>query len=153
MIINRELSEVFKLKYRMGLEVYPLVPGHLKGSRPFYKHILSFWFSNLHSFYSDAFPGYEWFLTSFIKKLSEPQKFQLCLSDEFKQKIPNIKTKKHTHHCLSSVIGDIFITKQGIEVAIKVVHKKTSEVLSIVDIFKEKYDLNTLNIIAENLSY
>ncbi|KPA11825.1 hypothetical protein MHK_007974 [Candidatus Magnetomorum sp. HK-1] len=155
--ITRELSEVFKLKYRLGMEFHPLLSGFVK-RQPSLKQLFAFLFSSFKDKDVNPFPEYNWFHSALIENVYNTKRFRVFLSHELKALIPDVDEKKfkcdsrHYNQPDYSVVGDFFTTKQGIEIVLKIIQKETSEILSIVDTFENVLDEKVLITAANHLS-
>ena len=156
--INREVSEVFKLKYRMGFECHPLVSGFVKKKRPSIKQLFTDLFSSKKEMDLDRFPEFNWFHSVLIDQIASPERFRVFLSKELKGIITDWHQKqscvvsRQTNPPLHLLMGDIFITNQGVEVVLKIVQKETSTIVSMIDDFSVVMDANSLTLTAKKLS-
>ena len=155
--INREVSEVFKLKYRMGFECHPLFSGFVK-KRPSIKQLFTYLFSSKKDVDLDRFPEFNWFHSVLIDKIASPKRFRVFLSKELKGIITDWHQKqdcdvsRQSNPPLYLLMGDIFITKQGVEVVLKIVQKETSTIVSMIDDFSDVMNVNSLTLSAKKLS-
>jgi len=156
--IKRELSEVFKLKYRLGIEFHSLMSGYVK-RRPFFKELFAFMMgASLNKKEIDRFPQYNWFHSALIDKIASPRRFRVFLSHELKDLMSDFHYKNYS--CAAqpfsppyySALGDIFITNQGVEVVLKIIQKETSKIFTIIDTFEDVLDENSLIAAAKQLS-
>jgi len=157
LIINRERSEVFKLKYRMGIDVYPLTSGFVK-RKPFLSQIFNFFMNKNKVSDTGKFPNEALFQSLLMEEISSPERFQIFISDHLQSMIEHVHENKKnnqsqkTGKAFSSLTGDIFVTNQGLEIVLKIIQNDKSEILSIVDSFENNFDLKSLQTIAKDLS-
>ncbi|KPA19325.1 hypothetical protein MHK_000444 [Candidatus Magnetomorum sp. HK-1] len=155
--INREVSEVFKLKYRMGFECHPLISGFVK-KRPSIRQLFTYIFSSQKDLDLVPFPEFNWFHSVLIEKISRPERFRVFLSKELKNMITDWHQENHCGFSQQSsqpfylLMGDIFITNQGVEVVLKIVQKESSTIVFMIDDFSEIRDVNSLTATAKKLS-
>ncbi len=132
--ITRRIPRVFQLEQRYSLAMYP--------------------FDNT---YMTAEPGLFQYL--FLRDLAARNRFQIMVREKLKKILHEQKldlgSKSPPHEVkppLSTLLGTIYETRNGIEIVTRLVDNKTSKILAIKDVYNDSKDHSALKSLAGKLA-
>jgi len=158
--ITRLMPAIYSLKNRLSMEAFPFITQRI-GKKGFLEQLFCIVDTKN---CSPAIEGEErfqhgLFQFSFLNELLSFNRFQLSLQRQLKDAFHSMTfylDKTTTDNDLSqkdtSLVGDIFESRYGINIVVKLIDRGSSEILSIVDLYDDHKDVNTLKKMAKELA-
>ena len=140
--VNRKIPSVFQLKHRYGLSLYPFILHNSKKES---------WITKLFTKSNDMGTF------SYQAEIFEKDLFDILRNKErfrinYRGKAFKISEVLPNMPFQSTILGDTYISKFGLEITARVVDNQTSAVLTIKDVYRENKDEINIQEMAGELS-
>ncbi|KPA15110.1 secreted protein containing Tetratricopeptide, SHNi-TPR domain protein [Candidatus Magnetomorum sp. HK-1] len=142
--VYRKIPSVFQLKYRYGLSMYPFVMHSSKKHNWITK---LFDFTQTKEMQSHSYQA-EKFEKDFFNCLRNQRRFRV----NYRGKAFNDSNDTQVLPSQSTILGDSYTSRFGLEITARIVDNQTSAVLTIKDVYREKKDDINIYGMAEELS-
>jgi len=158
--IERLISDIYQLKNRLNMEAFPFITQRI-GKRGFFEQFLCIvnpekCFSGIEG--EERFQ-YGLFQFSFLCQLVSLNRFQLGLDKQLEDAFHSLDfdldqttTNIFDSKMDTSLVGDIFESRYGIYIVLKLIDNESSDILTIVDIYNDQKNVKTLTRMANNLA-